>query len=70
MSPSNGEYLLVQLHVDIAPELKEAIGQAADAENIPLNHLVSRLLAKGLKRPDLERVPAKRVGRPRKLLKV
>jgi hypothetical protein len=71
MRASNEEFpLVVPLHVEISPELKNALGQLADQENIPLNHLVHRLLAKALKRPEFTNVPAKRVGRPRKQLQI
>lgn len=60
--------LTVPLFVEIPTELKEILGQAADAENIPMNHFVARLLARAVKRPDLAVIPHKRVGRPRKVL--
>lgn len=60
--------LVTQLYVEILPELKEVLGRAADSENIPLNHLVARLLAKAMKRPELGVIPRKKMGRPRKQL--
>ncbi len=60
--------LIANLFVQIQPELKELANKAADAEEIPLNHFIARLLANHLKRPDLATIPYKRMGRPRKQL--
>jgi hypothetical protein len=54
------------LTVPINPELKEAIGEAADGERMAMNEWVCRTVAKALGRPDLAAVPRKRFGRPRK----
>jgi hypothetical protein len=56
------------LSLPVSPELKEAIGQAADAEGLAMNELVARILADHLRRPELAAIPRKPMGRPRKAL--
>jgi len=56
------------LTVPISPDLKEAIGVAADREEIPMNEWVCRTVAKALGKPELATVPRKPFGRPRKQL--
>lgn len=60
--------LIATIYVEVQAELKELAFRAAEAENMPLNHLVARLLAKHVKRPELASIPYKRMGRPRKHL--
>lgn len=56
----------VILTLPISPELKNAIGDKADAANLPMNEWVARVLAEMLGRPELAAIPRKSMGRPRK----
>jgi hypothetical protein len=56
----------VVLSIRIHPKLKEAVGRAADADELPMNEWMSVLLARYLKKPNLAKVPRKAFGRPRK----
>jgi len=50
------------------PDLKEAIGVAADKQHVPMNEFIARILADALERPELAEIPRKstgRYGRPR-----
>lgn len=51
--------LTVPLFVEISADLKNALIDAANEENLPLNHVVARLLAKAFKRPELAVIPRK-----------
>lgn len=62
---SEGEGKVATLFVNIDERLKDAIGEAADSEDLPMNEWISKTLAKVLKKPEFAKVPRKRVGRPR-----
>jgi hypothetical protein len=62
--------LVAVIPVYAPPELKDLAGKAADEQGIPLSEFVVRLMAKALKRPDLEVVPRKRPGRKRKAVAI
>lgn len=62
--------LKAPLFVEINAELKELLGRAADEQNIAMNALIARVLAKYIKRPDLAIIPKNRIGRPRKPIAV
>lgn len=64
-SSASGEEKVATLFVNIDERLKDAIGDAADSEDIPMNEWIAKTLARVLKRPELAKVPRKRVGRPR-----
>lgn len=55
----------VILTVPLDPRLKELIGTAADAADMPMNEWVAQVLANHLQRPELGIVPRKPFGRPR-----
>ena len=55
----------VEIRAYCKPELKELVGRLADIEGVPLSEVVTRILAKHVKRPDLADVPRKAPGRPR-----
>ncbi len=54
----------VSLNVPIDPQLKALVFQAADECGLTMNEWVARVLARALKRPELARIPRKRLGRP------
>ena len=54
----------VILTVPLHPELKKILHRAADAENLPMNEFVARVLAKHFNRPELGTIPRKKMGRP------
>lgn len=56
----------VILTLPVQPELKDAIGTAADAKGMPMNEFVAEVLAQYLGRPELAAIPRKAFGRPRK----
>ena len=57
-----------KLLVRLQPELKELLGQEAESKEVPggMGELAAKILADYFNRPDLARVPRKRMGRPRK----
>lgn len=61
----NQEILVEQLHIKCLPDLRRLVEQEA-AGNYPdtLNDVIVRVLASHFNRPDLEKVPRKRMGRP------
>lgn len=63
-----GGKLAADITVYCDPELKQLAGQAADAAGVPLSEYVAQVLAKEFNRPDLAKVPRKKMGRPRKEL--
>lgn len=50
----------------VHPDLKRLVAERADAENLPLNEYVARVLAQHIGRPDLGWIPRKKLGKPRK----
>lgn len=56
-----------KLLVRLEPELKRLIGEQADRLGIEggMGELAVRILAQHFKRPDLAKVPRKKMGRPR-----
>lgn len=58
--------MTVQIHIHCDPELKRLAGIEADKSGLPLSEYIARTLAYHLGRPDLARIPRKRMGRPRK----
>jgi hypothetical protein len=48
----------------ISRELKSLIFQAADEAGMTMNEWVAKVCARALKRPELARIPRKRLGRP------
>lgn len=61
-----GRKLSAEISVYCDSELKQLAGKAADAAGVPLSEYVAQVLARELKRPDLGKIPRKRLGRPRK----
>ncbi len=58
--------MVAKMEVKMLPELRDLLGRVADAEDLPMNEYLVRLLARHLKRPDLATIPRKKLGRPRK----
>jgi uncharacterized protein YjiS (DUF1127 family) len=54
----------VQLRGYVNEQLRDIIIEQAEAEGIPLSEAVAHLVAKALDRPDLAKVPRRRLGRP------
>ena len=65
MPPKKEAPLTFQLHIRCQPELRDILSRLAGPE-LPLNDFIVRLLAEKVDRPDLAKVPRKRIGRPRK----
>lgn len=72
LSPTRREKPLVSdIRINTClPELKELIGQMADAAQMPLGEYVVKVLADHAGRPDLATIPRKHPGRPRKPMAV
>lgn len=56
------------LAVNVDPQLKELVGQAADADGLTMNEYVAKVLAEHLGKPELAAIPRRSFGRPRKVL--
>jgi hypothetical protein len=54
----------VQLRGYVNEQLRDLVIEKAEAEGIPLSEAVAHLVAKALDRPDLAKVPRRRLGRP------
>jgi hypothetical protein len=52
--------------IKMRPELKEELERAADAAGLPMNRWIVELIANRVGKPELARVPRKRMGRPNK----
>jgi hypothetical protein len=61
-----GVKMVADIRVYADPRLKDAAGERADKEGLPLSELVVKALATYLDRLDLAAVPRKRPGRRRK----
>ena len=61
--PSMTDKLLVRL----SPELKQLIGEEADRLGIDggMGELAVKILSQHFRRPDLAKIPRKKMGRPR-----
>jgi hypothetical protein len=57
--------LVADIRVYADPELKRLAGEEADKQGLPLSEFVAKTLAERLGRPELGRIPRKKVGRPR-----
>lgn len=59
-----------KLLVRLLPELKDLIDREATAKEVEggMGELAVQILAEHFKRPDLARVPRKKMGRPRKVI--
>lgn len=57
-----------KLLIRLNPALKDLIGQEADKLNLEggMGELAVKILAEYYRRPDLAKVPRKKMGRPRK----
>lgn len=55
---------IVSVYLD--ERLKELIASEADRLDLPMSKFIVEALAEKLRRPDLAKVPRKRIGRPRK----
>jgi hypothetical protein len=60
-----GKTMSVPLTIRVSPELKEAVGQASDAANRPMNEVVAEILAAHFGKPELADIPRLPLGRPR-----
>ncbi len=58
-------YMPVVYCLRIRPELKEEVGKKADAQKLPMNELIGRVLAAYVDRPDLADFPRKIGGKRR-----
>lgn len=58
--------MVAEIRVYADPELKRLAGLEADKIGIPLSEFVVRALAEKLRRTDLQIIPRKPSGRPRK----
>ena len=56
-----------QMVIRVHPDLIKAADRAADALNLNRNEFWARVMADHLDKPDLSRIPRKKLGRPRKL---
>ncbi len=58
-----------KLLIRLCPELKKLIEQEAESKEVygGMGELVVKILATHFKRPDLAKVPRKRMGRPSKV---
>ncbi len=58
-----------KLLIRLCPELKKLIEQEAESKEVygGMGELVVKILAHYFKRPDLAKVPRKRMGRPSKV---
>lgn len=55
-----------EISVNCDPELKRILSDAADEANVSLSEHVTAIIANAIDRPDLAKVPRKKIGRPRK----
>lgn len=53
----------IKLYCD--SELKSLLGCASDVEELPLSDFIVKVLAEHMGRPDLAKIPRKKMGRPR-----
>lgn len=60
--------LTAEISVYCDPRLKEILGGLADAASFPLSEYIVQILAEKVQRPDLAKIPRKRMGRRRKAM--
>jgi predicted HicB family RNase H-like nuclease len=58
--------LTSNIFIQVSPQLKAAIQHASNADGLAVNHWIAGKLANALKRPELAKIPRKRMGRPAK----
>ncbi len=58
--------LKVRIDVKVSPDLYALIAAEADRRGVSLGELLVQFAAAHFNRPDLDYVPRKRLGRPRK----
>ena len=56
----------VELKGYVDSRLRDVVLAYADEQDLPLSEAVAHLIAKAMRRPDLAKVPRKRIGRPRR----
>lgn len=61
-----GKPVKVALQIPVHPDLKKAVGAAAEEADLPMNEWIAQVLANHLGHPELAAIPRKRYGRPRK----
>lgn len=57
---------VARIEFRLHPDLKDLIGTEADKTGLPMNELLSKILAEHFGRPELATIPRKSFGRPRK----
>lgn len=57
--------MTADIRVYCDPRLKDLAGKAADKAGLPLSEFIVQLIAKGLRKPELAKIPRKSIGRPR-----
>lgn len=59
-----------QMVIRIHPDLIKAADREADRANLNRNEYWAKVMAEHLEKPELGRIPRKKLGRPRKLAAV